>query len=258
MGLFTQPSEVEKGIRILAINVQSPPKERALRLANEISDLNPNVIVLSELSNADGSQVLLDNLYSYGRYDIFWERPEKNSYAVAVCVRGLQPLKIPTAEMEDANRIQVLRIKIAGQEICLVGVYVPALNYANIYKRSSFFSNLRSELIKLRSTNGGEIILVGDVNAISSRHVPSIYTFAQEGYPLDAIIKDLDLIDLFQTRPQNQEHTWFSPDGSSRQLLDNCFISSTLDSQIKKCEVIHSFRTGKFSDHSAILVEGFD
>ena len=258
MDLFSQSSEVQNGLRLLAINVQSPPKERALGLAKEISALNPNIIVLYELSNADGSQMLLDDLYRYARYDIFWERPEKNGYAVAVCIKGLQALKFPIAEKENVTRIQVLQVGIAAQDIYLVGVYVPALNHANIFKRSSFFSNLRSELTKLKNTNGGRIILVGDVNAISPRHIPPIYAFAQEGYPLETIITDLDLTDLFQTRPQKQEYTWFSPDGSVRQLLDNCFISSTLDSQIKKCEVLHSFRTGKYSDHSAILVEGFD
>jgi len=87
--------------------------------------------------------------------------------------------------------------------------------------------------------------------------MPKYEAFDSEGYPLHALAEAADLVDLFQSRFDHQEYTWFAPGRAAGQLLDNCFVSRPLEGQVARCEVLHEFRTSGLTDHSSILIEAF-
>lgn len=254
MDLFETYSATSNGLKLLSINVQSPPKARAQQLAKAIVSLSPNVLVLSELSSGDGSELLIQLLYqSY--YSSNWLKPSKNEYSSAILVKNLDYRHLGFSAPYGKERIRFTRVKISGKNICIVGLYVPALNAANMAKRVKYFKTLEILIRKFKDKYNDPLIVTGDINSISEDHKPMYGRFMEEGFTFYKMMSRFSLIDFCSTMHDTQQYSWYSLEGDG-QLLDNTFVSKSIISELVLCDIEKSFLRDKLSDHCGILVEG--
>lgn len=258
MDLFSTQPEPVRGLRILAANVQSPPQKRGVKLASAIREANPNIVVLSELSNANGSRELLEELQYVSGFNVAWDAPKKGDYSVAICTKELDLLAGDIAIRKFSERIKVVKIKGANHVLSLCGVYAPALNATNMSRRMEYFTELERILSDLSPSSSQLLMLTGDLNAIAKDHYPMFDAFDREGYPIDRIAEKLSLTPLIKNSKSKKNYTWFPPgEIATGQLLDNFYVSRHAHKFIQNCSIVHSFRTRGLSDHSAIVLEGF-
>lgn len=257
MDIFSVSQPENLGFSIFALNVQSPPLKRAKLLVDEIIKKNAEVLVLSELSHGEGSIYLVDSLKHFAGYECYFDAPEKGNYSVAICVKNCKAKETQIFNDSRIRGIKVITNHEHKRELIIIGVYAPSLNEKNREKRLTFFRNLWKYFKSLSSKDISSVILIGDVNSISPNHYPKYSGFTKEGFPLYLTTEKFELIDLFQSNA-DQIYTWNSPDRRVFQLLDNCYVAKPLRTEINDFYVLDSFRKEKLSDHSAIVVQGFD
>lgn len=239
-------------LRILFLNVQSPPLHRAILLAERFRSLGLDVLVLSELSSAEGSSKLVAYLESQ-RYTVYWIRPARYDYAVAIAIKGRAHKAVKWPVSDDASRYQVLRIKINSIEIALIGTYFPSLNRSNLERRVRQIPIIEKFLSLAGAQKDRCVLFGGDINAIPSWHKPTIPSYTSEGFLLHKAVMKAGLVDLAEIHLPDNAYSWFDRYGAG-QLLDSAFVSSKYRHAVAEYSLCDLFRIDKLSDHSGLLV----
>ena len=240
-------------MRIMFLNVQSPPYERAAKLFEYLSSFEVDVYVLSELSSGEGSLKLMTNLQTVG-FQVHWERPQKRSYSVAIAVKDIHHKAVSWPSSPDPCRFKTVRMRINSQEFALFGTYFPSLNRANMHKRRTYLESLEPFIRSALANKERCVIFGGDINDIPSWHIPKIFDYSMEGHVVTKMLDRLGFVDLAKIYLPRGTYTWFDHRGAG-QLLDAMYINEEHKYLVKEYYVYDGVRTKGLSDHSALIVE---
>lgn len=253
LDLFSAAAAPSVGDRVdlLALNVQSPPRKRAVELARWLFDQNAEWLLLSEVSNAEGSQQLLEDLRR-GGYSVLGEMPPSRDYAAFILRRGAALSAKQRLSTSLGARVCACRLQDVDADLVLVNAYVPALGIQNLDRRPRFLDDL-CEYLRSLQNEGCSILLAGDLNVLERGHTPRVPMFDQERpHAFDRFIA-LGLIDVFRhLHPERVEHSWLDRNGAG-QRLDHVMMSRNLLSKAVSFSYVADTRTRRLSDHSALL-----
>lgn len=236
-------------LKILSLNVQSPPKRRAIELLSRLADEQSDVLVLSELSHSEGSLQLVDALRDFG-YTCHWDKPEPGDYSALVAVRGWACKRANWEGGTGANRAVFVSLKIEQRSLVIAGLYVPSLNPKNMLRRADFFASMDGLMAALAARPHACVLVGGDLNCVPTWHQPMIPAFETEGYPFHALMKKHTMTDLNE-RLGPKHYSWWSPQGAG-QLLDGFFIRDSFGPTVMTYALDNSFRVKGLTDHAGV------
>ncbi|MGW3001489.1 hypothetical protein [Streptomyces sp. NPDC001155] len=96
-------------------------------------------------------------------------------------------------------------------------------------------------------------MLTGDLNVLEPGHQPAVKDFEEHDYAFYQGLLDLGLIDAYRhIHPEGTDLSWYGPSGGQR--LDHVLVDESLSRRLADCEYVHSVRTRRISDHSAMTV----
>ncbi|MFJ3486502.1 hypothetical protein ACIPL1_24330 [Pseudomonas sp. NPDC090202] len=156
-------------------------------------------------------------------------------------------------EHEGDGRYQVLRFVLGEQEFVLLGAYFPALNKKNLSSRREHAALIEAFIRHTGSNENRCVLFGGDINEIPPWHVPRIFDYTVEGFPIHGVVTRSDLSDLARDFLPENSYSWFDRHGNG-QLLDGMFISARYKSYVDKYYLLRETLDLNLSDHSGLVV----
>jgi len=247
-------AESERTLRILTLNISGPSIERASRILDFLSDLDPDVAVLTETRGAPGTRFILDAYRHAGYAVLAPESQLSGERGVAIIHRVNSPGS--AREVSGPDLAYRLSITTLGEHapIALVGAYVPSRDAsAEKIERKQTFLRQMVTLLQVLSVDQ-DVILMGDFNIIDRTHVPRYPAFRSWEYDALAAIRDCGLVEGFShLYPDERAYSWFGRTGDGYRY-DYAFLSKSLLNRLRDCEYIDASRQLGVSDHSGLLM----
>lgn len=241
-------------LRLFTLNVSGPSLERAGRILEYLSGLDPDVIVLTETRGAPGTRFLLDAFRRSG-YAVTAPCDQLvGERGVAIVHRVRSSAVIPDVRTPDlAYRLLITTIGERAP-ITLVGAYVPSRDAsAEKIERKQAFLKQMVDILRSLSADAN-MILMGDFNIIDRDHVPRYPSFRSWEYDALAAVRECGLVDAFtQLYPDSRAYSWFGRTGDGYRY-DYGFLSRSLVSRLDDCEYVDAPREQGLSDHSGLLM----
>lgn len=239
-------------MRIMLLNLQSPPKMRAFKIIACLLEYDIDVFVLSELSAGEGSATVLAALEKSG-YQIYWRKPERRDFSVALAIRGVRHRAVAWPSTVELSRFQILRLRIQSQEFAIFGTYFPALNKSNLTRRRNALAVLEPFLRSALANKDRCVMFGGDINDIPTWHRPRIYEYSQEGHIIGRMSERLGLADLNRMYLPALSYSWYDRYGAG-QLLDGMYISDAHKYLVDEYYLCDEIRVSGLSDHAGLVV----
>lgn len=258
--LFT--SKIERNekqlleLRILNWNIRNPSLKRAKGQADWIIKTNANVIILTEAKYSEGGRYIRDWLESFG-FNVLFPKPDRNDYCVMVASKGLTSKNLDIKINFLPHRVVSITLETFLGKIKIVGIYVPSrgpIEKRNVDKRK--FQNQMIDLLQHLSetTSTSNLIVGGDLNVVERNHFPYYPVFGEWEYEFYESFLKFGLADAYRAlHPDTQEYSWFGKEGDGYRF-DHFFVSKDLLQYVTECSYIHTPRTSKISDHSAMYL----
>jgi len=136
----------------------------------------------------------------------------------------------------------------------LIGAYVPSRDASpeRISRKRRFLMEM-TRLLK-RLARSELVILMGDLNIVSTSHEPRYRFFKSWEYETFEAITRFGLIDAFsELYPGQQAYTWIGRTGDGYRY-DYGFLSEALRPRLIDCEYINEPRDLRISDHAGMLL----
>jgi exonuclease III len=253
LGLEKKESDLTT-LKIIAWNIQKPSKDRANEQFRWIYDMNPDVIVLTEVTLSEGFALLKTELEMQG-YEVMYSECE--SYFTVIAIRSY------IYEHKHLNmdyfspRVNYIEIQSPIGVISIVGVYAPTCSREDkkITSKIRFHEELYNEVIRnIWNRNPyAKIMVLGDLNFLEPDHKP-IYNDFFRYYKYYRKFNEKPFKDLYRVlNPEALEYSW-SGQGLF-QRLDHIFSTENILPFVNKVEYLHKPRKSKLSDHSVLYVE---
>jgi exodeoxyribonuclease-3 len=246
-------AEVMQNTDILLINwnILNPSLSRAIKQVKWISELNPDIIMLTETKFSKGCIYIKDRLESID-YHVVFPKPKQKEYGVLIATRLKPTMTEFSNNINDELRSRVVSIKLpfTNKELEIIVIYVPNEQGE---KKERFLKNL---LTTLENTSPEPFrIFGGDFNVLEPNHFPFYSKFEDWEYGFYTSLSNYQLEDAFRhLNPGVQEYSWVGRTGDGYRY-DHCFVSNNLLPFIRKCYYIHDPRNLRLSDHSPMLLE---
>lgn len=240
---------METALGILTLNVANPSRARAERQLKWLGERPEQILVLTETSDAAGSEMLAECLRSAG-WEVRFPVPRDRERGVLVASRvALAAVAAPIVSYLP-NRVAA--VSIGALEI--IGVYAPSRDESpeKVARKRRFLAELLT-VIGDRPSN--ETVLIGDLNIVEVGHRSIGGTFREWEYELYEELPGLGWLDAYRAlHPDRTEYSWVDFDGAGFRF-DHCFISGALAYRLGRCEYLHETRETELSDHSALTLE---
>lgn len=243
------PAGDDHELRICALNVNRPSRERAQRLTGWLLATKCNALVLTEMRPTDGGQLILASLEAEGFEVTCTPGWQGSSYLAALATRGISVTSVEPVPFDP--RIVTLDLATAGATVRLAGVYGPTngMTAESSQRRQDFQRRLLAHLAAISSP---ALCVAGDLNVIEPGHRPSLPGFEAHDYAFYTGLLDLGLQDAYRTlQPEGQDHSWISP-RFGNQRLDHILIGRAAGT-VRECGYDHAPRNGHLTDHAAML-----
>src|ERR1700680_1608127 len=241
-------------LRLFTLNVSGPSLERASRILECLSGLDPDVIVLTETRGAPGTRLLLEAFRSSG-YTVIAPTDQligERGVAIIHRVRSL----LATHDVRTPDLALPILITELGDEapIALVGAYVPSRDAsAEKIERKRSFLNQMVDLLRTLSPHE-HIVLMGDFNIVDRNHVPRDSSFRSWEYEALAAIRECGLVEAFsELHPDSAAYSWYGRTGDGYRY-DYGFVSQSLVGKLHDCEYVDAPRQLGISDHSGLMM----
>jgi exodeoxyribonuclease-3 len=195
------------------MNVGNPSRQRAERQLEWLDQRDEDVLVLTETSASQGSDLLAARLSGVG-WDVRYPLPDPGERGVLLASRArLLPRE---RDFVDYLPPRVEAATVAGGALHIVGVYVPSRD-ASVTKteRKQRFVGALTAALDTRPSNPR--VLIGDLNILEPDHRPRYPWFSDWEYALYEGLLAAGWLDAYRlTHPTGMEHSWISrrgPDG---------------------------------------------
>lgn len=242
---------------VLTINIGAASKIRAEQQLRWLLERPEEVLILTETSGGAGTALILDHFRSIG-YEVIHSVDPSGDRGVALVSR------IPLRRRLDAEfagvtiptRIAVAELDTTPSTI-VVGMYVPSRDRSvkKVEKKQAFLASLLSSLAALPVTMRNSLVIGGDYNVISRRHLPQYPQFMP--FELDFLdeLEQLGLVDAHEhSAPGIQEHTWVGRTADGYRY-DYFHVGAELTGRIKNLAHLHEVRGHEaLTDHSAVTL----
>jgi exodeoxyribonuclease-3 len=248
----TQTSE--RTLRIFTLNISGPSIERAGRILHYLSDLDPDVAILTETRGAPGTRFLLD-AYRHAGYAVLAPGSQLSGERGVAIIHRVNSSAMRREVSGPDLAYRLLNTNLGEDApIALVGAYVPSRDAsAEKIERKQTFLRQMVTLLQVLSADQ-DVILMGDFNIIDRDHVPRYSAFRSWEYDALAAIRDCGLVEGFShLYPDEQAYSWFGRTGDGYRY-DYGFLSQPLLTRLRKCEYIDTPRREGLSDHSGLLM----
>lgn len=247
------PRKAREQLRMLTLNVGGPSQERAERILSFLHDVDADVMVLTETRGTRGTQSLLDSYLAAG-------------YSVTASVdlpsreRGVAVVhRLPSGGSRSVDRVKLAhRLAISElllpDPVVLLGIYVPSRDSSpeRVSRKRRFLTEMTRVLRALARSE--YVILMGDLNIISTSHEPRYPFFKTWEYAAFDSISKFGLIDAFsELYPGRQAYTWVGRTGDGYRY-DYGFVSQALMPRVIDCEYINEPRDLRITDHAGLLI----
>jgi len=242
-------------VRIIAWNIRAGGGVRSGRIAAQLKQWAPDIVLLLEFRGTPPSQSIAQQLASMGlthqRTTVDIQHPAIN----AVLIASRWPLRILPSRQNTNNPHRWLPVNVASpQPIAILGLHCP--NRATGTK-TEFMNSVFDTVQKWR---GLPAILLGDTNSGRiniDEESPTFNRFEDEWL---LRLSNLQWQDAFRLlHGQLREFTWYSPGRNNGFRLDQMFLHPSLASHARKFS--HKWgnppgtRKDVLSDHAAQLLD---
>lgn len=241
-------------LRVLSLNIGAAAQPRAAAILSWLRRRSEDVLVLTETSRGDGTRLLLDGLRAHGYRTI--SAVDSRDRGVAVASR------VAIHEVLDDRLSLTLPWRACGvvldtrPRIALIGVYVPSRDRSpgKVARKQSFIASLLQSIRGLSPRLRDRLLLVGDYNTVSRRHLPRLPGFFPYEYALHEDLEALGLHPAHELRAEgSQPHSWIGRTGNG-YLYDYVHVGRSLHSRVERCSYMHGPRERRLSDHAAVAV----
>ncbi|WP_216588314.1 endonuclease/exonuclease/phosphatase family protein [Streptomyces brasiliscabiei] len=242
------PTAEPDALRVCALNINNPSRQRAQVNLNWLLGTGSNVLVLTEMKASDGSRLIISGLEAEGFDTHLPPGWTESPYFTLIATRGFQGL--PVIDQFDARAIAV-DLLTTDEKIRLVGLYGPTngMTPESSDRRRVFQKGF---LEYLHSALQPKLVLAGDLNVMEPSVQSHLDSFQDHDYAFYTGLQDLGLTDLFRKlHPAALAHSWLS-DRYGSQRLDHVF-ATTKTGTVISCDYDHTPRTAQFTDHAALL-----
>lgn len=246
---------LEGDLTVLNWNISNPSFQRARQQIRWITDMDADVIILTEAKLSQGSQFLRDELELYG-YRVFFPEPDNNGYCTLVATKDSSSYLVQVnVEFLPCRAVFVRSSNPIDFDV--VGIYVPSRGpkqKRNLDKRRFQYhiSSLLRYFVNDNRSNG--LIVGGDLNVVERNHVPYYSHFGEWEYEFYESFSSIGLVDAYrQLHPEVREYSWFGRTGNGYRF-DHFFVSKHMASRIVECRYLHQARGQNLSDHSAMYL----
>lgn len=242
-------------LRALSLNIGAAAVPRAEAILRWLRRRREDVLVLTETSRGDGTKLLLDGLRARG-YSTF-SSVQTRDRGVAVASR------IPIHETLDQHLSVTLPWRVSGvvldtrPRVALIGVYVPSRDRTpvKVARKEAFIASLLDSIRALPGPLRGRLLLVGDYNTVSERHLPRLPGFFPYEYAFHEQLDTFGLTSAHELAPAAaQPHSWIGRTGNG-YLYDYVHVGPKLSSSLERCRYLHEPREQRLTDHAAVAVQ---
>lgn len=242
-------------MKIVSWNIRAGGGVRAQKIADQLKNWMPDIVVLEEFRGTIPSREIAQSLSQFGleyqRVTVDPSRPVVNALLVA----SRWPLRTVRLKRAPIDPTRWLHVNIASpRPMAILVVHIPNRVTGRKYPFMDAAINV------IQKWNGPPGILIGDTNSGRIGIDEETQTFtAFEDCWLEKIAA-LGWQDAFRSlHGQKREFTWYSPNGNNGFRIDQAFLYPDLTSQLKT--MVHGWggcrgeRRDSLSDHAALVLE---
>ncbi|WP_028478880.1 endonuclease/exonuclease/phosphatase family protein [Nocardia sp. CNY236] len=240
LGCEREPRQPTDALRICALNVASPSRSRAHKLAQWLLTRGDDVLILTEMRTSHGCRDLLASLRAEG-YDTATNgasRADNDRFCSVIATRGVATTPVPASLL--GPRVTAVDIGPDTAPVRVVAVYAPTngMNSDSSRRRSVFQHRV---IDYLRRITLPTMVVAGDFNVIEPGHNPRLPQFQPHDYQFYIDLLGLGLRDAYrELHPETVEYSWFSR-RFGNQRIDHTFTRPGTN-QITACAYDHSTR----------------
>lgn len=249
----TVPSEAAS-LSILTLNIGAAAPTRARTILRWLRRRREDVLVLTETSAGAGSALIAKRLEEAG-YTVVWTQPEGDRGAMLATRLHVRERFCDDLEVTLPWRIAGVRLA-ADPAVAIVGIYVPSRERSerNVAKKRSFIRSLLEGLQQVPPAIRGGLVLGGDYNAVSRRHVPAHPGFIDCEYELHEELERLGFIAAHELALlRRHPYSWVGRTGHG-YLYDYFHLGPALHDRLRRCRYLDGTRRSGISDHSAVSI----
>lgn len=241
-------------LRALSLNIGAAAAPRAEAILAWLRRRSEDVFVITETSAGDGTRLLLEGLRARG-YRTF-SATDTRDRGVAVASR------LPIHSLLDRHLSLTLPWRAAGvvldtqPRVALIGVYVPSRDRtpAKVARKEHFLDSLLASVQGLPVSLRGRLLVMGDYNTVSRRHLPRLPGFFPYEYAFHDQLERLGLVSAHELLSMDtQPHSWIGRTGNG-YLYDYAHVGPSLHSTLERCSYLHGPRERGLTDHAAVAV----
>lgn len=246
--------EPPAALHALTLNIGAAAAPRAAAILSWLRRRSEDVIVLTETSSGDGTQLLIDGLRAQG-YSTYSTSHRRD--------RGvLLATRIAVHDVLDDDLSITLPWRVAGvvldtsPRVALLGVYVPSRDRSDlkVARKEAFIESLLCSVRAMPADLRRRLLIVGDYNAVTRRHQPRLPGFFPYEYAFHDTLEAFGLTAAHELRPRpEQPHSWIGRTGNG-YLYDYVHVGEALHSRLERWAYLHGPRERRLSDHAALTV----
>lgn len=229
-------------MRLTTWNIRAGGGKRIDDVARVLSELSPDVIVLTEYRPKPGQRLLQLLGQSY-----HVEAGVPVGSQNCTCVLSRYPMvRVPCDPMPTSHHRWV-SVAIPAIDLTVLGVHVP--NQTEIWNKREFWSCVNSFA---DSVCGEQALIVGDLNTALDEDC--------EGDPIREAVHLKRLlatgwVDVWRAHNSDaREFTWYSHRNNGFRL-DHCLVTGPLAERVVACSYGHDVRHNRLSDHSLLNID---
>lgn len=236
-------------LRLCALNVNSPSRERAQAIAEWLLDARCNALVLTEMQPTEGCKMIMTCLEAEGFTVTRSTGWQDNHYFAVIATKGFQAE--PVSVTPFTPRVTAADLTVGLATLRMVAIYGPTngMTSDSSLRRRATQDRIITYLAAIAQPR---MAVAGDLNVIEPGHRPHLDSFEDHDYSFYTRLLDLGLADAYRVmNPSGDDHSWFS-DRLGSQRLDHA-LASPAAGPVVACRYDHAPRTRHLSDHAALL-----
>jgi len=235
-------------LRIISWNLRHGGRGRAAAIARQLSEWKPDVLVLQEYRDVPEIQ---RGVTDSGLNHVLSPRHDSERRNRVLIASKHRLKRSPMPVTPQPERVAAARVLTGRQALDIIAVHIPNRNSGVKYE---FLNALTTHLGVPRSRR---MLLLGDMNSGIKGTDDETSFFNRRESDWTASFSRAPWCDAFRRMHGDlRAFSWRSPNAGNGFRIDHAFVTSSLASQLTRCEYLWSATDGiANSDHAALLLE---
>jgi len=150
-------------------------------------------------------------------------------------------------------RIAAVRLAIEPS-VTVLGIYVPSRDRspAKVARKQKFIRSFLQSLAGLPPRTRRSLVIAGDYNVVSRRHMPPRPGFFPYEYEMHETLEELGFVSSHEIISRRKHpHSWIGRTGDG-YLYDYIHVGEALQDRLDLCRYVDVTRARRLSDHLAV------